>query len=454
MLKFIVHKQNEKLKEEYQRALGENASVLAAAQEGEALYADSLGWLDTEVWANARVVEKLQKLAEKIRQEADAFVLIGVGGSNNAARSVIEALQRPGTPEIIYAGNTLSANALKKMLVRLKGKSVYIDCIAKNFETLEPGSSFRVLRKWLYERYGERAAKRIIATGTKGSRLEEICTENGYTFLEFPENIGGRYTAMSNVGLLPMAVAGVDIEELVRGAHDMQMELRGERPHGAWAEARAERAARAVQEKPGEKEVCGKLARRNPAYQYACMRNVLYGYGYRVEMLSSFEPQFRHFYKWWIQLFAESEGKDGKGLFPVASEYSEELHSVGQFVQEGTPILFETFLDVKGQQDSLVVEADETLMASLADGFDYLDGKDFWSINKIAYEATVAAHSARVPCMTLEIGALDAYHFGQLFYFFQFACYLSCKMAGVNPFDQPGVEAYKGKMFEALGKDV
>ena len=376
MLKFIVHKQNEKLKEEYQRALGENASVLAAAQEGEALYADSLGWLDTEVWANARVVEKLQKLAEKIRQEADAFVLIGVGGSNNAARSVIEALQRPGTPEIIYAGNTLSANALKKMLVRLKGKSVYIDCIAKNFETLEPGSSFRVLRKWLYERYGERAAKRIIATGTKGSRLEEICTENGYTFLEFPENIGGRYTAMSNVGLLPMAVAGVDIEELVRGAHDMQMELRGERPHGAWAEARAERAARAVQEKPGEKEVCGKLAGRNPAYQYACMRNVLYGYGYRVEMLSSFEPQFRHFYKWWIQLFAESEGKDGKGLFPVASEYSEELHSVGQFVQEGTPILFETFLDVKGQQDSLVVEADETLMASLADGFDYLDGAD------------------------------------------------------------------------------
>ena len=173
-----------------------------------------------------------------------------------------------------------------------------------------------------------------------------------------------------------------------------------------------------------------------------------------MEMLSSFEPQFRHFYKWWIQLFAESEGKDGKGLFPVASEYSEELHSVGQFVQEGTPILFETFLDVKGQQDSLVVEADETLMASLADGFDYLDGKDFWSINKIAYEATVAAHSARVPCMTLEIGALDAYHFGQLFYFFQFACYLSCKMAGVNPFDQPGVEAYKVKMFEALGKDV
>lgn len=438
MLDFKVYKQDVELQESYRKALQENEYLLRQAQKGEADYADGLGWLDTEEWANREVLENLQKLAGKIRREADVFVLIGVGGSNNAARSVIEAIQSEGTPEIIYAGNTLSANALQKMLASLNGKSVYIDCIAKNFETLEPGVAFRVLRGWLYERYGEQAAGRIIATGTKGSLLEKICTEKGYTFLEFPGNIGGRYTAMSSVGLLPMAVAGIDIEALVRGAGDMQRELRM------------------------------KEAGENPAYRYACMRNVLYKRGYRVEMLSSFEPRLRYFYKWWIQLFAESEGKDGMGLFPVASEYSEELHSIGQFVQCGSPILFETFLNVQEQQDSLAVEADETLAASreeagekaggskaekLTDGFDYLSGKDFWSINKIAYEATLAAHAEKLPCMTLEISALDAYHFGQMFYFFQFACYLSCKMMGVNPFDQPGVEAYKERMFKALGKE-
>ncbi len=468
MLNFIVHNKEKELQEDYGQMLQTYGYLLQEVQEGGSQYADSLGWLDIEEWANQRALDTLQKLAEKICREADAFVLIGVGGSNNAARSVIEAIQKPGSPEIIYAGNTLSANALKKMLARLDGKSVYIDCIAKNFETLEPGASFRVLRGWLYERYGEKAAERIIATGTKGSLLEKICMEKGYTFLEFPENIGGRYTAMSNVGLLPMAVAGIDIESLVKGAHDMQMELRGEKPYDTHEKSHVEGAARAAQEEWYMQGTCGTHVGENPAYQYACMRNVLYRQGYRVEMLSSFEPQFKYFYKWWIQLFAESEGKDGKGLFPVASEYSEELHSVGQFVQDGTPILFETFLDVQKRQDSLVLEADDTLVIGrraaegknggliekrLVDGFGYLDGKDFWNMNKIAYEATVAAHSERVPCMTLEIGALDAYHFGQLFYFFQFACYLSCEMMGVNPFDQPGVEAYKKKMFEFLGKE-
>ena len=164
-------------------------------------------------------------------------------------------------------------------------------------------------------------------------------------------------------------------------------------------------------------------------------------------MLSSFEPQFKYFYKWWIQLFAESEGKDNKGIFPVASEFSEELHSVGQYIQDGAPIMFETFLDVQEQSDSLIVEPD-----TLQDYFDYLDGKDFWEINKAAYSATVTAHSEKLPCLTLEVGKMDEYYFGQLFYFFQFACYLSCKIMDVNAFDQPGVEAYKRRMFEALGK--
>lgn len=401
-----------------QESMMKNAKLLEEAMAGEEKYADSQGWLDTEEWASERYLDHIERIAATIRAKADAFVLIGVGGSNNAARSVIEALQSEGTPEIIYAGNTLSPHALNKMLKKLEGKSVYINCIAKNFETLEPGSSFRILRKYLYEKYGEQAHERIIATGTRGSSLDLLCQAHGYTFLDFPLNVGGRYTAMTNVGLLPMAVAGIDIRSLVKGANEMQVRLHQEE------------------------------ADQNIAYRYACLRNLYYQKGYRIEMLSSFEPQFRWFYKWWIQLFAESEGKDNKGIFPVASEYSEELHSVGQFVQDGTPILFETFLDVAQKNASLVVEADTFL-----DYFDYLDGKDFWDINKAAYAATKEAHSKKLPCLTIEIGALDAYHFGQLFYFFQFACYVSSKILGVNAFDQPGVEAYKKWMFEALGKD-
>lgn len=184
------------------------------------------------------------------------------------------------------------------------------------------------------------------------------------------------------------------------------------------------------------------------AYRYACFRNACYRQGYRLEMLSSFESQFRWFYKWWIQLFAESEGKDEKGIFPVSGEFSEELHSIGQFLQDGSPILFETFLHVKRQQASLTIAPDEK-----KDYFDYLDNKDFYEINEAAFEATRRAHRKKLPCLTIEIDELDAYHFGQLFYFFEFACYLSCKIMGVNPFNQPGVEAYKIRMFEALGKE-
>ncbi len=417
MLNVIIHNETDAQKNKLEEILLNNEGLLEEAKKGESCYADSQGWLDTDEWADDKKLARLEKLAEEIRENADAFVLIGVGGSNNAARSVIEALKKEGTPEIIYAGNTLSPNAMNLMLKKLDGKSIYIDCIAKNFETLEPGSSFRILRKYMEKKYGNDAGKRIIATGTVGSSLEELCTKYGYTFLEFPLNVGGRYTAMTNVGLLPMAVAGIDIRALTKGAHDMQKRL--------------------ISESAGE----------NIAYRYAGLRNLYYNAGYRVEMLASFEPQFHYFYKWWIQLFAESEGKDNKGIFPTSGEFSEELHSVGQFIQDGSPIMFETFLDVKEHNASLIVEPDEK-----EDYFDYLDGKDFWDINKAAYQATVAAHSKKLPCLTLEIGALDAYHFGQLFYFFQFACYLSCKLMGINAFDQPGVEAYKKWMFEALGK--
>jgi len=394
-----------------------NLELLEKAKSGEEQYADSQDWLDTDICAGEENLRRLEDIAGRIREEADAFVLIGVGGSNNAARSVIEAIGRDDAPEIIYAGNTLSAHALSKMMKKLEGKSIFIDCIAKNFETLEPGSSFRIIRQYMESVYGGNAAKRIIATGTPGSSLEKLCRDNGYTFLEFPVNVGGRYTAMTNVGLLPMAVAGVDIRSLVKGAHEMQVRLHGE------------------------------TADENIAYQYACYRNLFYRHGYKVEMLSCFEPQIRWFFEWWKQLFAESEGKDNRGIFPVTGEFSEELHSIGQFIQDGSPILFETFLDVKEPDGSMIVKPDDK-----KDYFDYLDNKDFRDINRAAFEATVSAHGAKLPCLILEADRLDAAHFGQLFYFFQFACYLSCRIMGVNPFNQPGVELYKIQMFDALGK--
>ena len=399
------------------QAMREAEPILARAQAGEAKYADSQGWLSLEQWASDAWLDQIEAIADRVKQTCDAFVVIGVGGSNNAARSVIEALAEGGV-EIVYAGNTLSPHALKKMLRSLEGKDYAIDCIAKNFETLEPGSSFRILREAMAKKYSpEEAARRTICTGTYGSSLEKLCQAEGYTFVPFPTDVGGRYSAFSYVGLLPMAVAGVDVRALVRGGRDMARQL-----HEEGAES-------------------------NLALRYAALRNLYHRQGYALEMLASFEPQFRWFYKWWVQLFAESEGKDGKGIFPVAAEYSEELHAVGQYLQDGAPLMFETFLDVKEPTDHLVIRSD-----GKKDFFDYLNGKDFWDINRAAFDATVTAHSAKMPCVIFEVGALDAYHFGQLFYFFQFACYLSGEILGINPFDQPGVEAYKGWMFKALGK--
>lgn len=419
MLKLSIRDQKALVSEsELSAAILKGIPVLEKAQLGEAQYSDSQGWLHVDEWANEQILTHIEQLAAEIRKNSDAFVLIGVGGSNNAARSVIEALNNGNGPEIIYAGNTLSANAMNRLLKQLENKRFSMNCIAKNFETLEPGISFRVLRQELASRCcAADAANRIICTGTYGSSLEQLCINEGYTFVPFPTNIGGRYSAVSYVGLLPMAVAGIDIRALVRGAADMERTLHTGSPS------------------------------ENLALRYAALRNLYYQKGYRMELLASFEPQFRFFYKWWTQLFAESEGKDGKGLFPIAAEYSEELHAVGQYVQDGAPLMFETFLDVEARQDSLFVVPDQK-----ADFFDYLDGKDFFDINKAAFSATVTAHSAKLPCLIFEIPALDAYHFGQLFYFFQFACYISGRLLDINPFDQPGVEAYKNWMFRALGK--
>lgn len=410
--KFIIN-------EEIEEYIGENRDALQYVKSGCPGQSGTEGWADIDEWANDKALERLILLSEKVRSSADAMILTGVGGSNNAARAVIATLgDDKDNLKIIYAGNSTSSSSIIKALDEAKDRSVYVNIIAKNFETLEPGVSFRVLRKFLYERYGKSANGRIIATGTRGSSLERLSKDQGYEFLTFPENIGGRFSALCDVGLFPMAAAGADIREVVRGAKDMRAKLLG------------------MEDK------------ENPAMRYAAARNLLIKKGYAVEMLSFFEPGLSWFAKWWAQLFGESEGKDNKGLFPAAGQYSEELHSIGQFMQEGSPVVLETFLKVKDQGKTLIVEPD-----GIEDGFKYLDGKSFSEINNAAFEATLMAHSKRLPCFVLTLDRIDEYNFGQLFYFFEFACSLSAKMLGVEPFNQPGVEAYKKSMFKILGRD-
>lgn len=398
-------------------AVAENAWVLDTVKAGEEAYRDSTGWMNVDDWAGESWLDRYEALAQQVRREADALVVIGIGGSNQAARAVVDAIGEKGGTKIVWAGNSISAYEMNAVLDSIRGMRVSINVIAKNFETLEPGIGFRALRAFLKEQYGGDYARHVICTGTEGSHLHELCKEHGYTFLPFPNKIGGRYTAMSPIGLFPMAVAGMDIRAMAQGARHMRQRLYSE------------------------------PAQTNVALRYAVIRNLLYQKGYRMEMLSFFEPRLFRFAKWWMQLFGESEGKDNLGLYPLFGNFSEDLHSIGQFLQDGTPVIFEIFLDVRHSGASLKLHGDD-----VDDRFDYLDGKDFDEINRAAYEATLQAHSGRFPCLELEVERIDEKTFGQLFYFFEFVCYLSAKILGVNPFNQPGVEAYKNNMLAALGK--
>ncbi|MDF2510755.1 MAG: glucose-6-phosphate isomerase [Herbinix sp.] len=403
--------------EEVAMGMEENAPFLDLVKYGEEQYSDSLGWLDVDEWAGDKWLATYQELAKEVQEKADVLVVIGIGGSNQAARAVVDAIGEASSVRIVWAGNNISADSICDVLKEIEGKSVYINVIAKNFETLEPGIGFRALRSFLKEVYGDSYAERVICTGTQESHLDELCKENGFRFLPFPDNIGGRFTALSPVGLFPMAVAGMNINAIAAGAKHMRQRLHTEK------------------------------ASENIALKYAVVRNQLYQKGFRMEMLSYFEPRYFRFAKWWMQLFGESEGKDNKGLYPLFGNFSEDLHSIGQFLQDGSNVIFETFLDVQESGASYVLHNDD-----VDDRFDYLNGKDFDEINRAAFEATLTAHSKKFPCVKLTVPTMDEESFGQLFYFFEFVCYLSAKILGVNPFDQPGVEAYKQYMFEALGK--
>lgn len=376
-----------------------------------------LGWRQRET--SAVQLDLIKAKAEEIRKDADVFIIVGVGGSNQASRAMIKALAEEGKPQILYLGNTLSPHYISKVLKKIEGKSVYFNVIAKNFETLEPGSHFRILRRWMEARYSkEEAARRIIVTGTPGAGLEAIAHEKGYLFLQFPVPAGGRYSVFTPVCLFPIAVAGLDVDAYLAGM---------------------EAARQDILENPDT----------NLSTAYAAVRNLLYRKGFDIEMLAVFEPQYAYFTKWWVQMFGETEGKDGKGIFPVGAVYSEDLHAIGQYMQEGRRSLLETFLSVKDPGASLIVDADE----EVDDGFAYLDRMDFDQINKAAEEATWKAHlEGGVPCIRIQTETISEETFGALYYYFIVACVISGTLMGINPFNQDGVEAYKKSMFQALGK--
>ena len=377
------------------------------------------GWYDLPETYDHAEFDKIKTTAQQIRNNSDYLVCIGIGGSYLGHRALIEAL-RPASPtKILYAGNSLSTRELNRLLDTLGDSDFSINVISKSGTTTEPAVAFRLLKAKLQEKYGDKASERIFATtdARKGALYEEAIAE-GYARFVVPDNIGGRYSVLTAVGLLPLAVAGVNIDQLMSGAA-------------------VERAANL--DNP-----------ESAAIRYATMRADLLKKDYDVEILASFEPCMRYFEEWWKQLFGESEGKNKQGIFPASVVYTTDLHSLGQYLQDGRRNIFETML--RSSEDNALAVTVPRLAKDL-DGLKYLEGKTLDFLNAKALEATVAAHrDGGIPVSEIVIPALDEKSLGALIYFFELSCALSAKLSGVNPFDQPGVEAYKRNMFHLLGK--
>jgi len=418
-IEFLINSTIEKDYNDFQKLHLEKLVDINTQLNKHSKHKDYLGWLDPHQWAHAEVIKNINEHALLIQNQADVFIIVGVGGSNQAARSIIEAFNTSERQcEIVYAGHNLSAHYYEQLIDSYKDKSIYINVIAKNFATLEPGIGYRILSDFLNKKYGPSAHERIYITGTLNSHLHQLAKEQKHPFFTFPDDIGGRFSSLCNVGLLPMAVTGIPISEVVAGAKEMQQTLTRDN------------------------------TLQNKAFQYATMRNHLNLLGYDLEALVYFEPQLSYFGKWWVQLFGETEGKANKGIFPVTFSYPEDLHAMGQYVQQGKKILMETFLTIDAPPSKMVIPENK-----VDDQFAYLTGKKLTEINLIAQEATVKAHHEEgIPIIKLSIPAITPYTFGQLFYFFEYSCYISAEILGVNPFDQPGVEAYKAHMFAGLGK--
>lgn len=392
---------------------------------------DYLGWIDLPKSYDKEEFSRIKASAEKIRQDSDVLLVIGIGGSYLGARAALEMLNHSfqnllskdarKVPQIIFVGHHMSSTYMNELFDVLEDKDVSINVISKSGTTTEPAIAFRIFKKFLEEKYGAAEAKqRIYATTDKEKgALKTVADEAGYETFVIPDDVGGRYSVLTAVGLLPIAVSGISIDNMMQGAQAAMEDL-------------AEPALD-----------------KNPAYQYAAVRNVLYNKGKTIEMLINYEPSLQYFAEWWKQLFGESEGKDQKGIYPSSANFSTDLHSLGQYVQDGRRDLFETILHVNQSKKDMTVEADE----ANSDGLNYLAGKTLQEINDKAFQGTMLAHTdGEVPNLIVEVPKLDAYTFGYLVYFFEKSCAISGYLLGVNPFDQPGVEAYKKNMFALLGK--
>ena len=398
----------------FEQKLAEARQFVARAQQDE-----FGGWVDLPINADKEEFSRIKQAAAKINLDSDYLVCIGIGGSYLGHRAVIEALGgERGHTKILYAGNSLSPRVIEKVLKEIEGKDFSINVISKSGTTTEPAVAFRILKQKLIEKYGEEeAAKRIYATtdAHKGA-LHDEAVAKGYTTFVVPDNIGGRYSVLTAVGLLAIATAGINVDLLMDGAEEERASL---------------------------------ISDGGRAAEYAAMRNVLLEQGYNIEILANFEPQFTQFNEWWKQLFGESEGKEGKGIYPASVIDSTDLHSMGQYIQEGRRNLFETFVEIAADYEAVKVPSlDENL-----DGLKYLEGKEMDYISKTANAATREAHLAGgVPVLEIVMPELNERSLGALIYFFEMSCALSGFVLGVNPFNQPGVEAYKNRMFELLGK--
>jgi len=406
--------------------------VLAAKQtlvDGTGKGNDFLGWVDLPKEISPEIIANIKKDVAHLSPKARLFVVIGIGGSYLGARAVIEALQsefapmeQTDRPFVIYAGHTLSEDYYHQLLQLLDRHDYAVAIISKSGTTTEPAVAFRIIKSHLEQKYGKaHAAERIIAiTDARRGALHTIAQQEGYHAYVIPDNVGGRFSVLTPVGLLPIAMAGYDIDKLLKGACDMR-------------------------------EIClnSNSLEENPALMYAAVRNILYRKGRKVEILENFVPHLKYISEWWKQLYGESEGKEGKGILPHSLSFTTDLHSMGQYVQEGERLMFETVLSVAQPHDKVEIPMDEQNL----DGINYLVGKSLTEINHNAELGTILAHvDGGVPVLRIEVPTVDEYVLGQLIYFFEFACGVSGYMLGVNPFDQPGVEAYKKNMFRLLGK--
>lgn len=396
--------------------------------KGTGAGADFTGWVDLPVNYDKEEYSRILKAAEKIRNSCDVFVVIGIGGSYLGARAALEFVKSPlynalpkQTPDIYFAGNSISPTALSELLEICRGKDVCLNVISKSGTTTEPAVAFRVFRELMIGKYGKEGAyeRTYITTDKARGALKKLADAEGCETFVVPDDIGGRYSVLTAVGLLPIAVAGIDTAEMLRGAADAR-------------EAFKETAFDA-----------------NDAMKYAAYRNILYRSGKTTEIMASYEAGYAMMNEWWKQLYGESEGKDGKGLFPASVIFSTDLHSLGQYIQDGVRNLFETVVSFKHLDNDVVIPFD----ADNSDGLNFLAGKTLFEANANAEAATVLAHcDGGVPNLMLEFDRKDAYDFGYAVYFFEFACGVSGYVLGVNPFNQPGVEAYKKNMYALLGK--